>query len=48
MECNEFAVQVAEAFQQVLDLGSVYGALILVFGILTGYLAGRFVHREAQ
>lgn len=38
MDCSNFAVDVANAFQQVFDVGMVYGAGCFVFGVVFGVL----------
>jgi hypothetical protein len=40
MNCETFAQETAEAFNQLFQIGSVYGAGILFFGLLLGFVIG--------
>lgn len=38
MNCETFAQETAEAFNQIFHIGSVYGACIFGAGLLMGFL----------
>lgn len=38
MDCSKFALETAQAFTQVFEIGTVYGAIILLVGFALGAL----------
>lgn len=45
MDCSKFALETAQAFNQVFEIGTAYGAIILLVGFVLGALV--FYRRPA-